>query len=260
MDDLRTCVVPIPSDVDEEMVDIYEQICVSLKDKDDPDDFMGVITDTMMLLPSLLSLENIMYIIDDRSCRHFEMARISGRYLLKRELSFMDCMMWDHELLTDFYEDKLEWDKDPFEVCATYHLTWYSYQLCYWLREYSGISDKLFREHQQQIKTSVKPPQTVKPTESAKPPQTVKPIESVKPPQAVKPIESVKPPQTVKPTESAKPPQTVKPTESAKPPQTVKPTESAKPPQTVKPIESVKPPQAVKPIESVKPPQTANSP
>ena len=92
----------------QEAIDAYEFITTNLIKQETSDRFIEFITYVLIFAPSLIELENILYIIDDRKSRHPNLIGVSGRDILYEELQLMSSFDDYPEALIDFYQDKYD--------------------------------------------------------------------------------------------------------------------------------------------------------
>lgn len=92
----------------QEAIDAYGFITTNLIKQETSDQFIEFITYVLIFAPSLIELENILYIIDDRKSRHPNLAGVSGRDILYEELQLMSNFDDYPEALIDFYQDKYD--------------------------------------------------------------------------------------------------------------------------------------------------------
>jgi hypothetical protein len=143
--------------MEEDAINAYEMIRESLKSKKDAEGFMDIVTTSMLIEPGLTTMENILYIIDDRKCRHPKLAKESGRQLLRSELDLAQQFTQDDPILiSHYYYMKFGWDEEsamyaPSDLIGHFlHLS-YAYQLCYWLRDHVSAANKLFHDLQKNL-------------------------------------------------------------------------------------------------------------
>jgi hypothetical protein len=142
--------------LDDKTVDAYELIQGSLQLQEDSESFMDIVTTTMIFEPSLITMENILFIIDDKRSRHPKTLKQSGRQMLQAEFDLLELFMENTDGMIEYYYEKFEWDEtnaihDPDELIVVFHQVIYAYQLCYWLRDYVSTNNKLYSKLQQTI-------------------------------------------------------------------------------------------------------------
>lgn len=76
--------------VDNEAISAYPLISGKLQTQSTGDDFMNVITNTLLIIPSFIGLDQVLYILDDKHSRSPELVGISGREMLANELDFLN--------------------------------------------------------------------------------------------------------------------------------------------------------------------------
>jgi len=147
MQDNTTIMVPM-EEVDGELVDIYDMVSSALKNKDNPDDFMEVVTTTLIIDPDLITLNHILYIINDKNCRHPKLIRESGRHLIKLELDLLNPFLWEPNMIIDYFTQKIDWNEEELykqeELVCVFHCFMHAYQLSYWLREHADTTNRLY--------------------------------------------------------------------------------------------------------------------
>ena len=171
-----------------EHVDAYELIQSSLQQRTNIEDFMEVVTTTLIYQPNLINLDNILYIIDDRGCRHRDLKQISGRLMLEREIEMLDCFSEYPQALVEFFFQKFGWtieadggatetgvnelesdfeteseDEDDhkalyskIELLSIVQQIIYIYRMCYALRDYTSLVKREYVTFQQELSRLIK--------------------------------------------------------------------------------------------------------
>ena len=145
---------------DQESIDAYESIAKTLRVQQTPDEFMYIITTTMIFIPQLISLENLLYIIDDKHVRPDSLLNISGRELLGHQILIGKKLNKYPEAMISYYRKKydLERSRDTYypedkELASTLWTLHHAMVLSYELRNYVAMINKIKYNH---FKSSVR--------------------------------------------------------------------------------------------------------
>ena len=152
MNDNSSYVLP-SVDQDDSTVDVYDTIKDALKLKKDIHSFMEVITTALIFEPSLITMENILFVIDDKRCRHPNLSKESGRQMLRKELDILEAFQEYPNAVVDYFYEKFSWDETyaihtPEELVQVFHNIIYAYNLCFTLRDYVSEANKMFSQFQ----------------------------------------------------------------------------------------------------------------
>lgn len=135
---------------DQESIDAYERIGETLREQETPDEFMGIITTTMIFLPHLICLENILYIIDDRYVRPANLVGISGRDLLDYQISIGEKLNEYPDAMIGYYREKYDLERgvsdrypEDTELACTLWTLHHALVLSYELRNYVSMMNKV---------------------------------------------------------------------------------------------------------------------
>lgn len=143
--------------LDENAFDAYQTLNETLKDCTDEESFMGAVTDILMIEPSLVNLDNILYIIDDRTCRHRQLLSVSGRQLLQQEIALLTDLSCNPDIAVDYFYDRYNWANEgealwsPTELISVFFEINHAYKLSFYLRQHVASINNLFNELQQNL-------------------------------------------------------------------------------------------------------------
>lgn len=93
---------------DEGAVSAYPLISSNLQQQHSSEDFMDIITDTLIIIPSFIGLEQVLYIIDDKYSRSQTLKSVSGREMLASEIEFLNQFNDNSEDLLKFFSRKCD--------------------------------------------------------------------------------------------------------------------------------------------------------
>lgn len=178
IDDTSSMVCPAEPH-DEASINFYETLQPLLKNQDNENSFMDLITVTLLVAPELVTLDNILFIIEDQDCRHRNIGYVGGRKLIQYELKHMTSFDNDQHISkyylsklnprtlyndessnesdlsqVDYSDSNSDWYDDrsvDTDLIGNFYAILHTYYLCYQLREYVSSFRKIMHHFQEKM-------------------------------------------------------------------------------------------------------------